>query len=358
MIKKLLFCLLVVSIILSAQTTTTQSGTRISNISRSGSIGTGRTGTSGQRSFGMFGQGRTGQGGTQYDQYRSTQIANFLAAVIGSYLRHPDPKVRIQAIQTLTGAMVGAEGTGTTGTNTEGAKGLFSINIGEGGTQNAGTQGGMGGSVFIPDLFVLLNDPDPEVRDMASMGLDVLFGTDVTILRFMDDPDPIVRQYATKIFSTRSFSGDVNNRTNNSNTANGYEEGSLRELVALRTLLVRLKYEKDEGVKKVLVDSIELYLQSVGLNRETQGGTRTNNLTGIFGVDPSIIKYLEDDNVEVRKNAVKIISAMEYNPQILNILLERLKKETNDEVKDEIQKAIDGFIGQRNRTLRGQMGSQ
>ncbi|MCS7181263.1 MAG: HEAT repeat domain-containing protein, partial [bacterium] len=131
--------------------------------------------------------------------------------------------------------------------------------------------------------------------------------------------------------------------------------GSLQELVALRTLLVRLKYEKDEGVKKVLTDSIELYLQSVGLDRGQQGGARGTSITGIFGVDPSIIKYLNDDNPEIRKNAVKIISAMEYNPQILNILLERLKKETNDEVKQEIEKAIESYTRERSRAL-GQSG--
>ncbi|MGB9678312.1 MAG: HEAT repeat domain-containing protein, partial [Candidatus Ratteibacteria bacterium] len=262
-----------------------------------------------------------------------------------------DPKVRIQAIQSLTGAMVSSEGTTGRGDNTSGIRGLFGIDVNQG-TGNNDTTGGVGGAIFIPDLFVLLNDPDPEVQDMASMGLDILFGTDVTILRFMDDPDPIVRQYATKIYSTRSFSGDTTRTTRQNRDE--YEEGSLKELVALRTLLVRLKYEKDEGVRKVLTDSIELYLQSIGLGREGQGGTRGTSLTGIFGVDPSIIKYLNDDNVEVRKNAVKIISAMEYNPQILNILLERLKKETDDGVKEEIQKAIDSYARQRSRFLETQ----
>ncbi len=348
MVKKIVSLMIILMVATVFSQTSTQQATRISNISRQGSIGS-RTGTSGQRGSGTgTGFGIRGQSGNQQQDYSSSQLANFLAAIIGSYLRHPDPKVRIQAIQSLTGAMVSGEGTGNNTNNNSGIRGLFGIDVNNTGNNNT-TSGGIGGAIFIPDLFVLLSDPDPEVQDMASMGLDILFGTDVTILRFMDDPDPIVRQYATKIYSTRSFSGDTNRTTGNNN--NEYEEGSLKELVALRTLLVRLKYEKDEGVKKVLTDSIELYLQSIGLGREGQSGTRGTSLTGIFGVDPSIIKYLNDDNVEVRKNAVKIISAMEYNPQILNILLERLKKETDDGVKEAIQNAIDSYTQQRSRAL-------
>ncbi len=337
---------LFITIVFSQTTSTTQTGTRISNISRQGSIGS-RTGTSMNRGFGIRGGGDRRNLG----DYRSSQLANFIASIIGSYLRHPDPKVRIQAIQSLTGAMVSGEGTRGTSDRTSGVRGLFGINIGRDGRD--GTSGGVGGATFIPDLFVLLNDPDPEVCDMASMGLDILFETDVTILRFMDDPDPLVRQYATKIFSTRSFA-DSDTRDRRGSQRDEYAEGSLQELVALRTLLVRLKYEKDEGVRKVLTDSIELYLQSVGLSREGQRGT---SITGIFGVDPSIIKYLNDENPEIRKNAVKIISAMEYNPQILNILLERLKKETNDEVKEAIEKAIDNYTQERARTIRTQRGT-
>ncbi|MCM8784841.1 MAG: HEAT repeat domain-containing protein, partial [Candidatus Omnitrophica bacterium] len=348
-IKSMVFIIvLLATTVLFSQTTSTQQATRISNISRQGSIGS-RTGTFGQ---GGLGRGIRGQSGREED-YRSSQLANFLAAIIGSYLRHPDPKVRIQAIQSLTGAMVSGEGTRGTSDNRSGVRGLFGMDIGRDSRDRGGE--GVGGAIFIPDLFVLLNDPDPEVQDMASMGLDILFETDVTILRFMDDPDPVVRQYATKIFSTRSFAGtDTRNRTGSQRDE--YEAGSLQELIALRTLLVRLKYEKDEGVRKVLTDSIELYLQSVGLSREGQGGTRGTSITGIFGVDPSIIKYLNDDNPEIRKNAVKIISAMEYNPQILNILLERLKKETDDEVKQAIENAIDTYTRERARTIGTQGG--
>ncbi|MCM8805044.1 MAG: HEAT repeat domain-containing protein, partial [Candidatus Omnitrophica bacterium] len=101
-----------------------------------------------------------------------------------------------------------------------------------------------------------------------------------------------------------------------------------------RTLLVRLKYEKDAGVRKAISDAIEEFLITGG----REGGRRDSEF---LGVDQSIIEYLNDKNPEVRKNALKIIQKMEYNPNILNILLERLKVETDDEVKTLIEQTID-----------------
>jgi len=172
-------------------------------------------------------------------------------------------------------------------------------------------------AVYIPDLYALLSDPDPEVRDTASVALDALFGTDTTLIRLMDDTDPIVRKYATK-----------NNNTDD-----------LRELLALRTFLIRLKYEKNPEVRKVITDTIEYYLRS-NINEDNEN----NNLGYMGGVDSSIYTYLKDPNPEIRKNAIKIISQLDYNPQLLTTLMEMLKTEKDESVKAEIQKAIDAFI--------------
>jgi len=265
------------------------------------------------------------------EDYRRGEIQDFIAAIIGSQLRSPDPKIRIQAIESIVSGIATTEGT-RGGDTTSGARGLFSITTREGGGRDSRSTG-VGGAAFIPDLYALLADPDPEVRDIASVGLDVMFGTDVTLMRLMDDPDPIIRKYATKIYTTKAFSYDRDREDEE-------EYGDVRELLALRTLLVRLKYEKDPGVRKVLIDSIEWYVARGGTEREG----RTERVAGIFGVDPKILEYLKDENPEIRKNAVRIIGEMEYSPEMLNLLMERLKVEKDESVKAEIQKAIDKFI--------------
>ncbi len=261
---------------------------------------------------------------------RQGYIRDFVVAVIGTKLRHPDPQIRMQALQSILAGILSGEGEGG-GDENEGLKSYFSIGT-ENDSGDTGDYVGAGAAAFIPDIYSLLKDPDPEIRDVAGVGLDALFGSDVTLLRFMDDPDPVVRKYATKIYIKKALveSQDDDNRSDNENRT-----GDLAELLALRTLLVRLKYETDEGVRKTIEDSIEYYLTS-----ET-GRDRGDERGYVRGVDSSIIKYLGDSNPEIRKNAAKIIGDLEYNPGILNILMEALRKENNSEVKEEIQASID-----------------
>ena len=189
--------------------------------------------------------------------------------------------------------------------------------------------------VYIPDLYALLSDPDPEVRDTASVALDALFGTDTTLMRLMDDTDPLVRKYATKIYAKRAFSNyNDNDRNDNDNNTS-----DLEELLALRTFLIRLKYEKNPEVRKVITDSIEYYLRSV-----EEGDNENRRGIGVIGVDASMYTYLKDPNPVIRKNAVRIISQLDYNPQLLKTLMEMLKTEEDEGVKAEIQKAIDSFV--------------
>lgn len=266
------------------------------------------------------------------DNNNNRQIVyDFVRAIIAGKLRHPDPKVRIQAIQTITGSMISSSGDDSD--NTSGARSLFSIgNNDDSDDDNNITS--VGAAVYIPDLYALLSDPDPEVRDTASVALDALFGTDTTLIRLMDDTDPIVRKYATKIYAKRAFSNTSDDDDDDNNNTD-----DLRELLALRTFLIRLKYEKNPEVRKVITDTIEYYLRS-NINEDNEN----NNLGYMGGVDSSIYTYLKDPNPEIRKNAIKIISQLDYNPQLLTTLMEMLKTEKDESVKAEIQKAIDAFI--------------
>lgn len=291
-------------------------------------------------SRGSFGN-RSRTGGDNRNE-RQGVVYDFVRAIIAGKLRHPDPKIRIQAIQTIAGSMASGEGSNTN-TNEGGARDLFSIgNDRSGGGRDNETS--VGAAVYIPDLYALLSDPDPEVRDTASIALDALFGTDTTIIRLMDDDDPIVRKYATKIYAKRAFSYNRDNRDNNDNNNN-----DLSELLALRTFLVRLKYEKNPEVRKVLTDSIEYYLRT-----DTEGDNNERRGTGVLGVDASMYIYLKDPNPEIRKNAIKIISEMDYNPQVLKTFMDMLKTEQDKGVKAEIQKAIDKFIQKEKQYQAGQ----
>ena len=190
------------------------------------------------------------RGGYAYG-YSPTDINNFVIAVIGNLLRHPDPKIRLQAIQAIVGGMSQVR----SGTRQRNVTNIFSVQ----------TRGGIGsstaGAIFIPDLFALLSDPNPEVRDMASVGLDILFGTDTTLLRLMEDPDPLIRKYAAKVYIAKNLS-----TTRQSSQQS--RERDIYELLALRTLIVHLKYEKDPEVKKVIEEAIENYV-SGGEEEET-----------------------------------------------------------------------------------------
>jgi hypothetical protein len=311
--KRIIY-LIVLSFAVSLYSQTSSSGSSV------------KTGSSSRSSSsGTFGSNRQRSQRSEVTEEMRGQITNMIASIIGSKLRHPDPEIRKQALMSLVSSMAGSEnGRG----NEEGVQSIFYF--GKEGSREEGT--GTGGATFIGDLYELLQDPDPEVRDLASVGIDILFNTEVTLLRFMQDEDPLVRKYATKIYTIRNLGTDTQRR------GSDREYGYAAQLIALRTLLVRLKHEKDPSVRKVITDGIEQFLMT--------GGGESGRRQDIFvGVDQSIIDYLNDPNPVVRKNALIIISKMEYNPTILNVLLERLKVEQDEEIKTLIERTIETLTG-------------
>lgn len=286
-------------------------------------------------------RGTTSTTSTEDSALSRTAAVNdlLIAYIVGGMLRHPDPTVRKQAIQSLARGL-SVSGTDSSDSDTGGARGrLFS-----GGSTDTSDEAtaGLGATIYIPDLYVLLSDPDPEVRDLASAGLDLIMGTDVTLLRLMNDSEPLIRNYATKIYATRNFSS----REDTSSTEQEY--GNINELLALRTMLVRLKHETNIEVRKTIVDAIEWYIKRGG---EQEGEGR--GITGMFGVDTAILKYLDDPNPEIRKNAVRVISGTEASYDMLIRFMEKMKVEEDEGVKKELQKAIDNFIRKHQATQGG-----
>ena len=281
-------------------------------------------------------------------QQRQGVVRDFIMAVIGGMLRHPDPTIRKQAIQSISMGIISGETTG--GSSTEGGiRNLFAVNEQGTGGQEGELSTGVGGAVFIPDLYVLLSDPDPEVRDIASVGLDMIFMTDSTLLKFVQDPDPLVRKYATEIFAKKRISySETQSRGSEQDLA------EVRDLLALRTMLVRLKYEKEPAVRKSIQDTLDWYIKYGGDTRNRGGREDEQNM---FGAPSSIVlDYLNDPDPEIRKQAAKTIAARDSSDDVLIKLLERLKVEKDDEVKQEIQTALDYIRARQSSNREGRTG--
>ena len=301
---------------------------------------------------------------------RQAQIQSFLVAIIGGLLRHPDPKVRSQAIQSLLGGMAGNSSSSgsTSGNNSSGSSGgglgqLFSVQgTGSGGGAN-GSSGatGLGGAVFVPDFYILLADPDEEVRDMASVALDVLFNTNVTLMRMMSDPDPLIRKYATRAFVISNFSNSSSGSSNNSNSNNSNNSSggqSATQLLSLRTLIVHLRYEKDPTVRKSITDALDWYSLGGGSGGSGSSGRGGGSTGSIFGTDATILQYLDDSNPDVKKNAIRIASEMEFNQAIFARFLDMLKVETNDDIKAALNEGIDKQLQKQQNMSTGGTGKK
>lgn len=269
------------------------------------------------------------------------------AYIIGGMLRHPDPNVRKQAIQSLA---KGLSTSSTSDDNTnENDNSIRSRIFGNTESEDDDSGTNIGAIVYVPDLYVLLADPDPEVRDLASAGLDIIMGTDTTLLRMMSDPEPLIRNYATKIYAARTLKKTGSKDSSN----NDNENQDINQLMALRTLLVRLKYETNMEVRKTITDAIEWYIKQGA----KEGETTTTNLEGMFGVPDTMIKYLDDPNPELRKNAIRVISKMDVSYDMLIKFMERLRIEEDEGVKKELQTAIDSFAGKYSVTQRKREGT-
>lgn len=233
---------------LFAQTSTTGGSTS----SRSTTGGRSSSTRSGSGSGGLFGRDEN----SDNNEDRTSQVNQFVGAIIGGMLRNPNPRIRVQAIRSLVGGMTSNTGTNNSDTNNSGISGIFNTNNNSDSNDSGATSAGP--VVFVPDLFGLLSDPNPEVRDMASVGLDMLFGTDVTLMRLMDDEDQLMRKYAVKVYAMKTLSAARTGTTTGTTT----NTAELYELLALRTLLVKLKNEKDPEIRQIITDALDQYSKS------------------------------------------------------------------------------------------------
>ncbi len=250
--------------------------------------------------------------------------------IVGGMLRHPDPTVRMQAIQALATQLTGGDrGSGIANLDT---------------------------TMYIPDLYVLVSDPDPEVRDLASAALDIIMGTDTTLLRMMSDEEPLIRNYAIQIYASTRLIGtrrdDRRTTTDGTGTTTRDTDRDrdrddavedIYELIALRTLLVRLKHEPNDDVRNTIQNSIERYLAMIDPDREV-----ALDVASLVRPEAEVMRYLDDPDPQTRIDALRIIAGMQQvgHDTILR-LMERRRQEQNEDVRSAYQQTIDRLLNQQ-----------
>ena len=253
------------------------------------------------------------------DDDTSRVAADFLTAIIGGMLRHPNPDIRKQALQSITSGFMDDDTTTTTSSSSSDSTSNVTENL---------------GAIFLPDIMIMLSsDPDPEVRDIASVGFDMIYGTNITLERFMEDPDPIVRKYAMQVFARKNLLS----KDSDSGSSNERSSQERKDLIALRTLLVRLKYEEDPEIQKMIQDSLEWFVKK----DSTKDSSRdSEGLQSMFGTSSSMLRYIDDPDPEIRKEAIQTIGQRDSLDSTIEKLLERLRVEEDESVKDAIRSAI------------------
>jgi len=221
--------------------------------------------------------GRTSRSGTSGTSgYYDTGGAEFVVATIANMLRHPNKEVRMQAVQSLVGGMTfGTTTSSGSSSTTTGIGDIFGMRGGRttssGSTSNYG-EGGLGTTAVIPEFFTMLADPDPQIRDLVSIALDQIFGTDASLLRFMNDPDPIVRKYAIRLFVIRSQEGDQYRSTRTSSSSGTTYARSANDILIMRILLNMMK-DPDPDVKQVATDALEKFISNLEQRYQQEMGT-------------------------------------------------------------------------------------
>ncbi|MGC9065346.1 MAG: HEAT repeat domain-containing protein [Candidatus Ratteibacteria bacterium] len=240
---------------LFAQTTSTRTSSSTSRTSSTRSSRTGTSGTSG---------------------YDTTGSADFVVAAVANMLRHPNKEVRMQAVQALVGGMtLGSTTTSGSSTTTTGIGDIFSIRGGtntRSGSSNTTTGEGLGTTTIIPEFFTMLGDPDPEIRDLVSIALDQIFGSDASLMRFMHDPDPVVRKYAIRLFVIRAQTDNQYGNTSRTSSSSTQNVRSANDILILRILLNMMK-DPDPDVKKVATDALDKFITDLEQRYQQTTGT-------------------------------------------------------------------------------------
>jgi len=114
--------------------------------------------------------GSTGSSNSQNNQQNIAGNPQLMIPIIiGTMLRASDRHIRLEALQSMVAVLGQSQGnTNNNSTNNTSIAGLFSINNqnntsnnnNNNNNNNTSTGSTLGGAVFLPDLYTLLDDPD------------------------------------------------------------------------------------------------------------------------------------------------------------------------------------------------------
>jgi len=139
------------------------------------------------------------------DISRGGQTRDFIISIIGNMLRHPDKRIRLQALQSISG-IFGQQTTTTSTTSDESIGGIFRIgttDIDKDSKRNRGS--GFGVITIISDLYTFLTDPEQEIRELSVVTIDNIFGSEVSLFNYLNDNDPLIRKYTMKVIVTKKM---------------------------------------------------------------------------------------------------------------------------------------------------------
>ncbi|MCL5408780.1 MAG: hypothetical protein M1135_01980 [Candidatus Omnitrophica bacterium] len=221
-----------------------------------------------------------GQGSQNQQQGMYAQTQNLLVSILGNMLRDPNVSVRKEALMSIIAAITSNNGNnGGSGSNNNNGNisSIFSMNSSQNGggsnsSNGAGTTSGLGGAAFIPDLYTLLSDPDHEVRALAAVAIDEVFGSDVTLMNYLKSPDPIVRKYALELIVVQGINQAQNGGNNNNNNSNNMS----KNMLTLRILLKMLN-DPDPGVREVAQQAINIMV-NYGISKSGKSNIGTGSI--------------------------------------------------------------------------------
>ena len=194
---------------------------------------------------------------------RTSNNVDFVVAVIAGMLRHPKKEIRMQALQSLVAGMTMGSTDNNDNDNSNSSIGdIFALKGGNNNDDDNNDNEGLGTTMFIPELFTMLADPDPQIRDLVSISLDNLFGTDTSLLRFMSDPDPVVRKYAVRLFVVRNQMEPEQGTGKSGSSDNKNNIRSSKDILIMRILLNMTK-DPDPDIKKLAEDALERFMTNL-----------------------------------------------------------------------------------------------
>ncbi|HQL64410.1 MAG TPA: hypothetical protein PLS78_00955 [bacterium] len=212
---------------------------------------------------------------------RTSNNVDFVVAVIAGMLRHPKKEIRMQALQSLVAGMTMGSTDNNDNNNSNSSIGdIFALKGGSNNNDDDNNDNeGLGTTMFIPELFTMLADPDPQIRDLVSISLDNLFGTDTSLLRFMSDPDPVVRKYAVRLFVIRNQMEPEQGTGKSGSSDNKNNIRSSKDILIMRILLNMTK-DPDPDIKKIATDALEGFMTNLEKQLQATMGTPQDQMPG------------------------------------------------------------------------------